>query len=348
MKPRQVARRLTGTFALATLAMLATLAAAVAFEPAYATDADTGTAPAPAPASTAAPVTLRASASPEQPTVGSHIRYEIEVLAAPGVEIVVAQPADRIGDLEIVDFGSSEPKPAGGDRGDTVSFLRWWTLVAWSTGPHAVPSPEVSYRLPGGELQAATPVETTITVQSLLANATDSTDIRDIKPPAAIPIDWRPYYAIAAVVALLVAVAVLLRWLAKRRRHVAPAVPPLPPHVIALGALDALRARRLVEKGAFKEYYSTLTDIVRAYLEGRYRVRAPEMTTEEFLVASSRDGRLGGNHRRLLGEFLGESDLVKFARYLPSTDDSERAYSAARKFVEETRETPKEDEREAG
>lgn len=343
MKPRQVARRLTATFALAMLAMLATLAtfaAAVATEPAIATNADSAAMP--------APVTLRASASPEQPTVGSHIRYELEVLAAPGVEIVVAQPAERIGDLEIVDFGSSEPKPAGGERADTVSFLRWWTLVAWSTGPHVVPSPEVSYRLPGGELQAAQPVETTITVQSLLEKAQDTSDIRDIKPPAAIPVDWRPYYAIAAALALMVALAVLLRWLAKRRRHVVPAAPPIPPHVIALGALDALRARRLVEKGAFKEYYSTLTDIVRAYLEGRYRVRAPEMTTEEFLVASSRDGRLGKDHKRLLGEFLGESDLVKFARYLPSTDDSERAYSAARKFVEETRETPKEDDREAG
>ena len=160
--------------------------------------------------------------------------------------------------------------------------------------------------------------------------------------------DWRPYYAIAGAVALLVALVLLLRWLAKRRRHVATATPPPPAHVIALGALDALRARRLVEKGAIKEYYSTLTDIVRAYLEGRYRVRAPEMTTEEFLVASSRDGRLGADHRQLLGNFLGESDLVKFARHLPSTDDSERAYSAARRFVEETRETPEEDKREAG
>jgi hypothetical protein len=119
--------------------------------------------------------------------------------------------------------------------------------------------------------------------------------------------------------------------------------PPSPPaHVIALTALDALRARHLPEDGAFKEYYSALTDIVRGYLEGRYRVRAPEMTTEEFLVASSRDGRLSVAHRRLLGEFLSESDLVKFARHLPSLGDSDRAYGAARRFVDETAERPAE------
>jgi hypothetical protein len=140
-------------------------------------------------------------------------------------------------------------------------------------------------------------------------------------------------------------VALLLRLLAKRRLASAAPPPPIPPDVVALGALDALRARRLLESGALKEYYSTLTDIVRAYLEGRYRVRAPEMTTEEFLLASSRDGRLGGAHRSLLGEFLSESDLVKFARHRPSTDDGERAYTAARRFVEDTRERVEEEAR---
>jgi hypothetical protein len=132
---------------------------------------------------------------------------------------------------------------------------------------------------------------------------------------------------------------VLRRVIARRRRG--DEAPPRPPaHVVALDALDALRARHLPEDGAFKEYYSALTDIVRTYLEGRYRVRAPEMTTEEFLVASSRDGRLSVGHRRLLGEFLSESDLVKFARHLPSLGDSDRAYGAARRFVDETAERP--------
>jgi hypothetical protein len=60
------------------------------------------------------------------------------------------------------------------------------------------------------------------------------------------------------------------------------------------------------------------------------------MTTEEFLVATARDGRLAPAHRRLLGEFLGESDLVKFARHVPTIADSERAFEAARRFVADT------------
>jgi hypothetical protein len=54
------------------------------------------------------------------------------------------------------------------------------------------------------------------------------------------------------------------------------------------------------------------------------------------LLASARDGRLQAAHRRLLGEFLAESDLVKFARHMPAIADTERAWDAARRFVDET------------
>jgi hypothetical protein len=170
----------------------------------------------------------------------------------------------------------------------------------------------------------------------VLERAKDQADIRDIKPPDPIPIDWRPYYWIAGILTALVALGLLVYRLRTRPTRVAPAAPPLPPHVVAIRALESLRARSLVEHGAFKEFYSSLSDIVRRYLEDRFRVRAPEMTTEEFLLATSRDGRLAASQRRLLGEFLTESDLVKFARHRPTIADSERAFDAARRFVDDT------------
>ena len=72
------------------------------------------------------------------------------------------------------------------------------------------------------------------------------------------------------------------------------------------------------------------------------------MTTEEFLLATARDGRLVAAHRRLLGEFLVESDLVKFARHLPTIADTERAWAAARRFVDETAAARREMLRAAG
>jgi hypothetical protein len=120
------------------------------------------------------------------------------------------------------------------------------------------------------------------------------------------------------------------------RRPAAAVRRPRAPHELAAEELERLRARGLVAEGAFKEFYSGLSAIVRTYLERRFALRAPEMTTEEFLLASARDGRLLPAHRRLLGDFLAESDLVKFARHLPTMAAAERAWTAGRRFVDET------------
>jgi hypothetical protein len=191
--------------------------------------------------------------------------------------------------------------------------------------------------LPGEDLAEAPGDEVLVSIASLLAREPNATDIRDIKPPENPPVDWRPYWLAAGAAAALVLAGLVLYRVLRRSRRVAVAPPPRPAHEVAHEELARLRARALPEQGAFKEYYSTLTAIVRSYLEHRFRLRAPEMTTEEFLMVTARGGAaLTSGHRALLGDFLGESDLVKFARHHPTLGDAERAYVAAARFVDET------------
>jgi hypothetical protein len=95
-----------------------------------------------------------------------------------------------------------------------------------------------------------------------------------------------------------------------------------------------------VEAGRQEEFYVRLSTIVRAYLEARFHLRAPEMTSEEFLQAAQRDPQLASPQRARLGQFLSEADLVKFARHQPAAADAERAQDAAREFVESTAPAP--------
>ena len=85
-----------------------------------------------------------------------------------------------------------------------------------------------------------------------------------------------------------------------------------------------------------EEYYVTLSGIVRHYLEGRFGLRAPEMTTDEFFELMSGDGTLVRAHKELVNEFLAHCDLVKFARYGPSSEEIGGAYGAAVRLVRET------------
>jgi len=295
----------------------------------------------------APPVSVRGHVEPEQPTIGQRFRYVVEVAAPPGTEVDVTQPSAHLGDFDILDFGTDPPV----ERDGRTVVTRWWRLVAWSPGEHVIESPPVRYRLPGSEPADASGDTTRVVVASVLGDATEQADIRDIKGPEPVPPDRRVWYALAGLVAVLVLVGLLARALRARRRTAAALAPPRPAHEIAAEALRALRARRLPELGAFKEFYSALSGIVRRYLEDRFEVRAPEMTTEEFLDATARGGALDNAQRTLLGDFLAESDLVKFARHVPTLADSDRVLGAAERFVEETavrEQPPLEETRAAG
>jgi hypothetical protein len=67
-------------------------------------------------------------------------------------------------------------------------------------------------------------------------------------------------------------------------------------------------------------------------------LRAPELTTEEFLDSVQQAPVLSAAHQTLLRQFLRQADLVKFAGVKPMEEDIQSSIDAARRFLEETRE----------
>ena len=120
-----------------------------------------------------------------------------------------------------------------------------------------------------------------------------------------------------------------------RVREVKPA-PKLPPHVIAIKALDELRNRKLWQNGKHKLYYSTLTEILRLYIEGRWEVGALEMTTDE-IISALRDVDIKHDSRSNLVAILRTADMVKFAKALPDGEENEQLFDYAYYFVENTK-----------
>ena len=112
--------------------------------------------------------------------------------------------------------------------------------------------------------------------------------------------------------------------------------------MIAYEQLEKIKKEDLPGHGMIKEYYSRVSNAARHYLENRFGLRAPEQTTEEFLYDMSSTDYLTVRQQDLVGEFLNECDLVKFARYGPTENEIERVYSAAVKLIDETRRDLKE------
>jgi hypothetical protein len=150
--------------------------------------------------------------------------------------------------------------------------------------------------------------------------------------------DYVTYGIIALILlALLVWLVVwLVRNYIRNRQSVVKPAPKLPPHVVAIKALEELEHRKLWQNGKHKLYYSTLTDILRLYIEGRWSIAALEMTTDEIILAL-RDVEIVGDNRSKLIGILRTADMVKFAKAIPAPEQNEQAFTHSYYFVEDTK-----------
>jgi len=164
-----------------------------------------------------------------------------------------------------------------------------------------------------------------------LASAASTNDIRDIKPPVAIPSGWEWLWWTLLGIMVAVALYAAWKWWQKRRAFV-PQLPPVPAHVRARQRLQ--EALALI--GQPEPFCVAVSDALRSYLEERFDFRAPERTTEEFLYELQDTDRLTGEQKESLGDFLQRCDLVKFARYEPAEPELRDLHAAALRLVEET------------
>jgi hypothetical protein len=152
-------------------------------------------------------------------------------------------------------------------------------------------------------------------------------DIRDIRQPRHVP-KHQPWVAVAVGVILFAAFAAW-RWLRSGKFL------QILPHEIAVQYLEEVR--RLMDPDHAREYCFAVSNIIRRYVEERFHVQAPKLTTEEFLrdLVEAQDTMLEP-HRALLGEFLQHCDLAKFAGWRYSMPDLEAMHDSARSFVQQT------------
>jgi len=167
--------------------------------------------------------------------------------------------------------------------------------------------------------------------------AQEEAALRDVKPPIFLPMNIHLFLFWLFIIALLIT-GVVVFLLLQRSKVKEPEVKPVdPPWVIAYRHIEQLKKDQLIKQGEVKEYFTRLSDIVRHYLEGRFALRAPEMTTEEFLWELKRSSCLGERQKEFLRNFLNSCDMVKFAKHPSSDSEMEKVLTAAVSLIDETK-----------
>ncbi len=114
---------------------------------------------------------------------------------------------------------------------------------------------------------------------------------------------------------------------------------PVDPYEEAMSALNSLRERKLAESGREKEYYTTLVDILRTYLERRFAINAMEMSSTQILHSLRQNPETRDNQPRIK-QILEIADFVKFANVRPLPDDNIKTFNNVVHFVEATKPVP--------
>jgi len=114
--------------------------------------------------------------------------------------------------------------------------------------------------------------------------------------------------------------------------------PEEPAHVIALRKLEEIRKEKLWSKGQIKEYHTMLSDTIREYIDKRFGINSPEMTTIETLETLENIQSLSSDNIQILKQILELADAVKFAKYQALQHENNLALDNAFNFVNNTKE----------
>lgn len=271
-------------------------------------------------------VTAEAYINKDRALIGDRLTFRLEVRTDKNNVVDMPVFVDgKIGEFEIKD---RYVRIKNGLFGRELSIFTY-DLACYVTGKQTIPALEIKYgRRGSSERKIVTTKARTVFIRSVLPTDKPPQDIKDIKGPRAFGLN--PWILAGIILTALVMIIAAVRYFLIRRRG-----PLKLPHESALEELESLKAY-LARSSDVKNYYVGVSDCIRLYIERIFRLKAPEMTTEEFLVSLGSSSSLLPEDKDLLRRFLAACDLVKFAKYVPTRSETELIYETARKFISET------------
>lgn len=295
--------------------------------------------------------TVKATIQPSDILIGEQAVINVEVIAPKDRQIIFPV----YGDTLITGIEVLKMLPPDTTMTEVMKITQQYVVTSFDSTLYHIPYMMVidgrdTLRTNDFGLKVSAPQlsDTTLAYLEKLKNhETDSIDfhalqISDIKPVQDPPFVWQDYldyiYIPLLILFALVLIATIVYLILRKKKKgyfFTPKV-ELPPHVVALQGLDNLKASKLWQKGMEKQYYTDLTDILRNYIDKRFNIDAPEMISEDIIVAVhlATDTKSATDS---LSQILSVADLVKFAKYTPYADENDLSLVNAYLFVNQTK-----------
>jgi len=153
-------------------------------------------------------------------------------------------------------------------------------------------------------------------------------EFHDIAPP--VDYSLLPPWLIFVGVVIALALAGLIAWWVRRRWQ--RPQPQQSPRERTLELLERIHGE--IETLSPYQFSIRVSDILRRYVTDQYHLPVTRQTSVEFLGALAKASPFSEDEKSLLEDFLNRCDLIKFARYDATTEDSRLLLEEATRFVE--------------
>ena len=287
------------------------------------------------------PVKVVTMLEPDSPTIGDQIQLTIQVSYPENVEVLMPEFGEALSRYTILDF-----VPRKKIEGDQVTETQKYTLQPYLSGEQSITPILIEFidnrpgNQPAPDDADAYEILTDridFVVQSVLPKETGN-ELKPLLGELQPPTEMTPTSIIGFVITGLVAVGLLIAglvWFRQKRKKVIRRSA----YEIARRKLDRLLSSGLPQgESEVEHFFVSISSIVRKYLEDRFDLQAPDLTTEEFLELASSSRELTKDHQKLLRGFLNQADLVKFAGIKAGETEITNSRDAAVRFLEDTRE----------
>ena len=273
-------------------------------------------------------VGITIDAEPESVDLARDFYVTVTLTTPSGVKASLQDLRDRFRGFKVAEDFVEEP--VTDKDGRTTSVTRW----RLEPNPLAEGDERRRYRLAPFVVQVG---ESSFATAPVLfappASREPATGELEIDPSRDLPpLSWKLVGICAAALAgtlFLLALA----YFVFRKIKLAVRVHRMSPIERALYELDKLLKKGLPGRGFYKDFYVELTMVVRRYIRRQYGVRAPNLTTEEFLRAAVADPSFPQTSVTELKAFLESADLVKFAGLEATSEMAAGATGKARNYL---------------
>ena len=235
----------------------------------------------------------------------------------------------------------------GGKKASRYEIRGYVTLAAFEEGEYVLPPVSVRVQEPGRGADTLVFDPQVLQVRTMPVDTTTFVP-HDIKGQIRYPLTFRelvPWILGGLLLAALAAGAV--RLVRRRRSAAAEAESKDPAYIVALRRLEHWRDEKYWAPERQKQFYSGITDTLRAYIADRFAIDAQEMTTAEIFGALKGNPDLTPEQYGNAKELFETADFVKFAKHVAPEEYNRKAIPEAVGFVMGTYKEEPQEEKEA-